>query len=92
MLTSAYSLRSDLRTDGMTLTYSMTKYITITDSKGRHVGSLYVDYEGDVAQSVLVSALNEPDLFIKVHAMLERMRKYVGEYGWKSFRKSVARV
>lgn len=92
MLTSAYHLRTVLRTEGMSITYSLNKYITITDSKGRHIGSLYVDYEGDIAQSVLVSALDEPELFMRVYGILTRMGKYVGEYGWKSFRKSVARA
>lgn len=70
----------------------MTKYISVSDAKGRVIGSLYVDYEGEVVQSVHVNALDEPELFARVYKMLERMRRYVGDYGWKAFRKSVARV
>lgn len=92
MLTEAYCLRNELRTNTMSVTYSMTKYISISDAKGRVIGSLYVDYEGDVVQSVHVSALDEPELYIRTYKMLERMRRYVGDYGWKAFRKSVARA
>lgn len=92
MLTDAYCIRNDLRTNTMSVTYSMTKTITISDAKGRCIGSLYVDYEGEVVQSVYVNALDEPELFMRAYKMLERMRRYVGEYGWKTFRKSVARV
>lgn len=92
MLTSAYHLRSDLRTCGMSISYSMNHYIQISDSKGRVIGGLYVDYEGEVSQITHVSALEEPELFVKVYTLLERMRKYVLSHGWKAFRKSVARV
>lgn len=92
MLTTAYSLRSDLRSDNMSVSYSMNHYIQISDGKGRVIGSLYVDYEGEVSQVNHANALDEPELFVKVHSMLERMRRYVLTHGWKAFRKSVARA
>jgi hypothetical protein len=76
----------------MSVTYSMTKYISVSDAKGRVIGSVYVDYEGEVVQSVHVNALDEPELFMRTYKMLERMRRYVGHHGWKAFRKSVARA
>lgn len=92
MLTSAYNLRSDLRSYGMTISYSMNHYIQLSDAKGRVIGSLYVDYEGEVSHVNHASALDEPDLFVKVYSLLERMRRYVIAHGWKAFRTSIARV